>query len=337
MTRQNILSFLKKLAKNPAFRILVSICLLTILLVRLENPHDLWKTMRGIPILLWVLVLVAFIAGHIIGVLKWRLFINLGTKKLPVFTAFRCYFAGLFSNFFLPSAVGGDVVRAGLAIHFNGEKEAVIVGSVLDRFLDTSSLGVIILIGALFSRTSLDRVDWSILLFLFISIVIVIIATFVFLVLPIPRVLPKKIIGFIERIKSVIRQLVRNPHRAVLGFLLAVFIQSSFVILSAILGNACNIDLPLYAWFFAWPLAKLAAMIPISLGGLGVREMALAAFLNRFGVPEESSIGLGLLWETIIITGGAMGGVFYFLSKKSASNSNTFFPGTENIKGEVVN
>jgi len=293
--------------------------------------------MREIPILLWVLVVVAFITGHIVGVFKWRLFINLGTNKLPVFTAFRCYFAGLFSNFFLPSAVGGDVVRAGLAIHFNGEKEAVIVGSLLDRFLDTSSLGVIILIGALFSEVSLDRGDWSILLILFISIAIVIIATFVFLVLPIPGILPKKIIGFLERIKSLIKQLVRNPYRAILGFLLAIFIQSSFVILSAILGNACKIDLPLYAWFFAWPLAKLAAMIPISLGGLGVREMALAAFLSRFGIPEESSVGLGLLWETIIVAGGGIGGIFYFLSRKSASTSNTLFPGTENIKGEVVN
>jgi uncharacterized protein (TIRG00374 family) len=324
------------LGKNPAFRVLVSICLLALLLINLPIS-DLWNTMRRIPILLWVLVVIAFITGHIIGVFKWRLFINLGTNKLPVLTAFRCYFAGLFSNFFLPSATGGDVVRAGLAIHFNGEKEAVIVGSVLDRFLDTSSLGLIILIGALFSRTSLNRGDWSILLILFVSIVIIIIATFVFLVLPIPNILPKKIIKFIERIKGVIKQLVRNPHRAILGFLLAVLIQSSFVILSAVLGKACNIDLPLHVWFFAWPLAKLAAMIPISLGGLGVREMALAALLDRFGVPLSQSVGLGLLWETIIVAGGGAGGIFYFLARRSASNSNTLFPRTENIKGKVVN
>jgi uncharacterized protein (TIRG00374 family) len=321
VTRQDFITYLKKLAKNPAFRVLVSVCLLALLLFNLPL-HDLWNTMRQVPILLWMLVVIAFIAGHIVGVFKWRLFINLGTNKLPVFTAFRCYFAGLFSNFFLPSAAGGDIIRAGLAIHYNGAKEAVIVGSVLDRFLDTSSLGVIILIGALFSRAALDRSDWSILLVLFVTIVAVIIATFIFVVLPIPSILPKKLIEFIKRIKDVIKRLVRNPHRAILGFLLAVLIQSSFVILSAILGKACGIELPLNVWFFAWPLAKLAAMIPISIGGLGVREMALAAFLNRFGIPLSSSVGLGLLWETVIVAGGIIGGFFYLYAKKNISMSD---------------
>jgi uncharacterized protein (TIRG00374 family) len=334
VTKKNLTSLLKKIFKNPVFRLFVSICLLTLLLIKLPIS-DLWNTLKQIPILLWVLVVIAFITGHVIGVFKWRLFINIGPKKLPVFTAFRCYFAGLFSNFFLPSAAGGDVVRAGLAIHFNGEKEAVIVGSVLDRFLDTTSLGVIILVGALFSRTSLDSGDWSILFILFVSIVVIIIATFVFLILPVPNILPRRIIAFIERIKDVIKKLVRNPQRALLGFLLAVFIQSSFVVLSAILGKSCNINLPLHVWFFAWPLAKLAAMIPISLGGLGVREMALAAFLGRFGVPLSSSVGLGLLWESVIVAGGIFGGIFYFLARKNASNSNTLFPKTKNISCSV--
>ena len=321
MTRQNLITYFKKLAGNPVFRVLVSFCLLAILLINLPL-YDLWYTLRQVPILLWMLVVMAFITGHIVGVIKWRLFINLGTKKLPVFTAFRCYFAGLFSNFFLPSAAGGDIIRAGLAIRYNDEKEAVIVGSVLDRFLDTSSLGVIILIGTLFSRTSLDRGDWSILLVLFISIIAIIVATFLFIIFPIPSILPKKIIEFFERIKGVIKKLVRNPHRAFLGFLLAVLIQSSFVILSSILGKACNIDLPLHVWFFAWPLAKLVAMIPISLGGLGVREMALAAILDRFGIPLSSSVGLGLLWETVIIAAGIFGGFFYFFTNKNMSMSN---------------
>ncbi|MFX0201705.1 MAG: lysylphosphatidylglycerol synthase transmembrane domain-containing protein [Candidatus Hodarchaeota archaeon] len=336
MTRQNFKSSLKKLSKNPAFRVLISICLLALLMTKL-SISDLWNTIRQIPIILWVSVVIAFIMGHFLGVLKWNLFINLGRKKLPISTTFRCYFAGLFANLFLPSVAGGDVVRAGLAIRFNGEKEAVIVGSVLDRFLDISSLGLIILIGALFSHTSFAETDRLILFSLFILIMIVIVGTLLFIIIPVPNIFPKKIIEFIERIRGNIKQLLSNPHRAFLGFLLAVLIQGSFVMLNAILGKACNIDLPLYIWFLAWPLAKLSAMLPISLGGLGIREMALAAFLSRFGVPVSSSVGLGLLWETVIVTGGGLGGVFYFLARKNASNSNTFFLEAENIQGKVIN
>ena len=77
-------------------------------------------------------------------------------------------------------------------------------------------------------------------------------------------------------------------------------------------------------------------MIPVSLGGLGVREMALAAFLDRFGVPLSQSVGLGLLWETIIVAGGGFGGIFYFLARRNISNSNTFISEAENIQGKVI-
>ena len=336
MTRQSLIYFLKKLGKKPAFRVLMSICLLALLMTKL-SISDLWNTIRQIPIVLWLSILIAFIMGHFLGVLKWNLFINSGQKKLPFSTTFRCYFAGLFANLFLPSVAGGDVVRAGLAIRFNGEKEAVVVGSVLDRFLDISSLGLIILIGAFFSRTSFEERDRLILFSLFILIMIVVVGTLLFVIIPIPNIFPKKIIEFIERLRGNIKRLLSNPKRAFLGFLLAMCIQGSFVVLNAVLGGACNIDLPLYIWFLAWPIAKLSAMLPISLGGIGIREMTLAAFLDRFGVPLSRSVGLGLLWETIIVAGGGIGGIFYFLAKKSAPNSNTFLPKTENVPGKVIN
>ena len=131
--------------------------------------------------------------------------------------------------------------------------------------------------------------------------------------------MPKPLKGLIERIQDIIKQLIRRPQRALAAFVLAVFIQSLFVTLNAKLGAECQINLPLHIWFVVWPLAKLSAMLPIGLGGLGVRETALAVLLSRFHIPFSRSVGLGLLWESILITGGGVGGIFYALSRKKNS------------------
>ena len=95
--------------------------------------------------------------------------------------------------------------------------------------------------------------------------------------------------------------------------------------LGAILASAGAIAygvfgfLPLHVWFLTWPLAKISAMLPISMGGIGVREVALAVLLGRFGIPFSSAVGLGLLWESVLIAGSGIGGGFYLLSSRNAS------------------
>jgi uncharacterized membrane protein YbhN (UPF0104 family) len=106
-----------------------------------------------------------------------------------------------------------------------------------------------------------------------------------------------------------------------MAFAISLSIQSGFIVLNAILGAACKINLSLHIWFLVWPLAKLSAMLPISLGGLGVRETALGFLLLQFDVPFSSSVGVGLLWETVLIAGGIFGGFFYFCSRKTFSTS----------------
>ena len=310
-----MLSFFRQLWRSPVTRILASFCILFFLLANLPLS-DLWHTLRQISPLLWAAVVTAFIGGHLLGVVKWRLFISIQRYNLPFDIAFRCYFAGLFANLFLPSVAGGDVVRAGLAIRYNGEKGPVIFGSVLDRFLDINSLGILILIGAFYSPASLTAEGQEILITLSVLVLVFILAFLLLLILPLPRFVPKSFTQLIHRIQEILIQLAKNPQRALLGFAFAIFIQGGFVYLNAVLGAKCNIDLPIHVWLLAWPLAKLTAMLPISLGGIGVREVALAAILSRFGVPFSNSVGLGLVWESVLIVGGCIGGIFYLLSSR---------------------
>jgi uncharacterized membrane protein YbhN (UPF0104 family) len=72
-------------------------------------------------------------------------------------------------------------------------------------------------------------------------------------------------------------------------------------------------------WLFAWPLAKLSALLPVTQGGIGVREAALAGLLAPFGAAPALTVAVGLTFEAIVITGGLLGGIVAFLMGRFSS------------------
>lgn len=293
-------------------RAAVSIALLGLLFYLL--PITQVKDALGLlPPAVWLGVLAGFVMGHWLGVLKWRLFVNAARGGLSRLDALLCYAAGLFANLCLPSIVGGDLLRMGLAGKLSRRPEAALWGGVMDRLTDMLSLAILVTAGGLLVRTNvtgwLERV---------LTVAAVVIAGLTVLVLPfvIRRPLarwPKRLRRPVGRGLVGLRQLWRRPGTAALGLALSLTIQGSFVLLNAWLGRSVGIEVGLAVWFLVWPLAKIASLMPISLGGLAVREASLAALLLPFGVPVAQSVVCSLLWQTVLITGGLAGGVIWLV------------------------
>lgn len=295
-------------------KFLVSFGVLGLLLVLLP-----WKEIisvwRDVSIPLWLSIVAGFIAIHFVGVAKWRMILNTnaGGSLLGFFDAYRFYVAGLFANLCLPSIVGGDVLRAALAGKRIGEPEAVVLGGVADRMIDTIALGALIGVGGILAGSVIS--GWSTQ---FALILILVGAGLALLLLPfvLRRPLdrwPKKYRRNVGRGLVSIRRLWRNPRVAVIAFVLALSMQTSFVLLNAWLGWSLGIDVPLAVWFLAWPLAKAAGLVPVSIGGLGVRDATLAALLVPFGVPAAQGLVASLVWQTVLIAGGLLGGLSWWL------------------------
>jgi hypothetical protein len=74
------------------------------------------------------MALAGYFAGHTLGAVKWNTLVGAARReggRLTVRDTAGCYSAGLFANLFLPTVVGGDVVRAALAARALGRPEAV--------------------------------------------------------------------------------------------------------------------------------------------------------------------------------------------------------------------
>jgi hypothetical protein len=130
--------------KTPSFRYGVSLVVLALLLKFIPFQKVL-ATMRAVPPAVAALIL--YLLVHLVGVEKWRMMINLAGAGVSFPRALRCYYWGLFGNIFLPSLVGGDLVRAGMAFFFARSKPAVVLGNRMDRMQDMGSLLAVTLIG----------------------------------------------------------------------------------------------------------------------------------------------------------------------------------------------
>jgi uncharacterized membrane protein YbhN (UPF0104 family) len=293
--------------KRPLFRWAASLIILALLL-RLLPLDDLVAAFRRIPGRVWALALPLYLALHLLGMLKWRTLVNAAGGGLSFPQALRCYWYGLFGNTFLPSVAGGDFLRAGLAFRLAKSPSGVVVGSVVDRILDIAALGVVAGAGVALLPRALDlgtaSLSWA-------AAALVVAAgtaaAGAVAFLP-PRLVPRQVRRPWVRAIRALHAARSRPLRLTGALVLGVALQASLVFLNAWLGWACGIEIAWTAWLFVWPVAKLSAMLPITQGGLGVREAALAALFAPFGVPPSLAVAAGLVFQGVVISGGLAGG-----------------------------
>jgi glycosyltransferase 2 family protein len=293
-------------------KVAVSVGLLTALFLLLPW-HQVRDALLRLSAIVWAGVLLGFVLGHTLGVVKWRTFINAGHKDLGFADAALCYGAGLFANLCLPSIVGGDVLRAALASRFTRRPEAAFLGGVLDRVTDMIAMTILVTAGGVLSHDALPGLGGNLIT---VSLILGSVLLLTFLPLMLRRRLnrwPRRLRRPIGRTLVALRRLARNPRNAAKTLCLSLTIQSSFVLLNAWLGWQLGIRVPLTVWFLVWPLAKIAGLMPISLGGLAIRETTLAALLAPFGVPFAVGVVCSLLWQTVLIAGGLIGGLVWLV------------------------
>jgi uncharacterized membrane protein YbhN (UPF0104 family) len=266
-----------------------------------------------VPVAIFFSVLLGYLLAHCLGILKWRMVVNAAGAELDLATSAQCYAGGLFGTLFLPSIVGGDLVRLAVGLRRSPRPAAVLTGNLVDRSLDAAAQGGLVLLGLLLApELDLvpDQVEHELDNALVVLAVVLTVSLGVVFLLR-KRILAGRSVRFrrrLARLRHAVRSVSKRPQVLISGWLLGTGIQLSFLLLTAQLARYCGVYLPLQAWLFAWPLAKSAALLPLTQGGIGVREAALVALLAPFGAPGPLVLAAGLMWEAVVIAGGLIAG-----------------------------
>ncbi len=285
-------------------------------LLRLLPLHLLAEAIRRVPLATFLAILLGYLCAHAVGIAKWRMVVNTAGAQLDFRTSAQCYTGGLFGTLFLPSIIGGDVVRLAVGLRRSPNPAAVLAGNVADRFMDVAAQGGLVLLGILLLPgalpASIQGQAQKVLLYLGAAFLLLILCGLL-LYRPLLKGRSIRFRRRLTRLRHALRSVSGAPHILLGAWLMGTAIQTAFLLLTAKLAETCGLVLPVRDWFFAWPLAKLAAVLPLTQGGIGVREAALVGLLSPFGAAPHLVLAAGLVWEAVIISGGLVSGLAAFL------------------------
>jgi uncharacterized membrane protein YbhN (UPF0104 family) len=265
--------------------------------VHLSSVVPKWDLHVG----LWLAAAIVVTAsGVVASAVRWQaVLLGLG-RRCRARSLLHHYVAGLFVGNFLPSTIGGDVLRIRRLGAETGESAEAFASVVLERLSGMFVLPFITLTALAFN-SGLRRLGTASLIAAVVSVV-----TLVFLGLLIygvshPR-LGRRLIGttgwqqFAGAVHLGAARFRRHP-RAAVGVVVSAFAYQLIVVFAALLAaRAINLHhVGITAVLAFVPAVAIVQVIPISLGGLGLREGAFALFLHPLGVTTGRAVALGLL------------------------------------------
>src|ERR1700756_2925955 len=116
-------------------------------LLRFLPLHLLAGAVGRVPVATFLAILLGYLCAHAVGIAKWRMVVNAAGAQLDFSASAQCYLGGLFGTLFLPSIIGGDVVRIAVGLRRSPRPAAVLAGNVVDRFLDGAAQATLVGIG----------------------------------------------------------------------------------------------------------------------------------------------------------------------------------------------
>ena len=280
------------------FRAAVSLVVVAVLL-RVVPLRAVVDALRRVSVPVWTASLAVFIAGHYLNALKLRLLLGADRSVMPA--CVRAQYAGLVANLGLPGIAGGDLARAAYLAPLVGTGP-VVVASLTDRVLD--SVNLLVVAGLALPLAGMPPLlrEWLTRSERFVPVAVAVAALVGLAVLVLWRRL-----GLGARVQAAVGAMASRRGALAGAVAISLGVQSAFVLTNVWLARSVGVDTPLAPWFVAWPLSKLIAVLPISLGGIGVREAALVTLLSPYGAPRDGVLATGVLWQAVLTVSGLGG------------------------------
>jgi len=257
--------------------------------------------------LVWLIAALMYLGAQILSSIRW--FILSAALSFPgrwrTYLVF--YFVGMYFNLFLPTSVGGDVLKVHFLSRDEGRRLMAAYSVVGDRLFGLVAM-VLMGAGAVVLRPDILPGHFVTMLWIGGIVILCGLVGLPFFQWILGGIWP----NLAERLSSVL-VLWQRPRRILVVLGLSSCLQAMGMSAVAVLGGGVGIEMPLLFYFASLPLINIATAIPISLSGIGVREGSFVYFLGIKGIQPEQALCLGILFFSVQVATSLLGGAAYAL------------------------
>jgi glycosyltransferase 2 family protein len=316
------MSLLNSKAALAGLKFVVSAGLLTALL-RQTDLDTLVAQFRQMKIAWGVAALGTYALVLGVSAWRWHLLLRAQTVHVGYGRLTQSFLVATFFNNFLPSNIGGDVVRVADTARHAGSKTLATTVVLIDRVLGLAALlavGTIAATVAVWSGIRLAGVHyvWAALVAVLAGLIVVLrhsdrLARFA------QRGPWAKTDGVQRRLEHLRQALVRFAEQPVSlwgAFAGALLVQALLIGFYVCAAYSLAVPFPLWAAAVIVPVSLAAQMVPLSINGFGVREAVFAFFFTSLGLDVTSALVLSLGSAGLIMIFSLSGGVVFLLRSR---------------------
>ena len=303
-----------------AAKLAVSIALLALLFSKVDVGR-LWTSVRqaSIP---WLLAAIAMYFTTVLAATwRWHLLLDAQGVAVGGRMLLGSYLVATFFGNFLPSNIGGDVIRIRDTAKAASSKTLATAVVLTDRVIGVIGLALVAAIGATIGADTVGHAPspiWPSWLWAGFLLATIVSAPAVLAPAGVTRLLhpltvfhPEWIGGRIEALTSALQRFRGRPEALVKCFAGAVYVQAGLVIYYLLVVWALHIDVRLVDLAVIVPLSFVVQMLPVSVNGFGVREATFSLYLARLGVPIQSAVLMSLVAAALIMIFSLTGAAVY--------------------------
>jgi len=255
-----------------------------------------------------------FVAG-----LRWRMVMRLFGPVLPPASAIRLFMEGYFFNNALPSTIGGDGVRIWRAVGLGLPLGASVNGVLLDRVTGLTGLFILVAVGQplLYSRIADPATRLA-----FAAIILAGIAVIALLILA--RFIPKRFVPTslhegIDTLSAATHAAYLRPGVSLPVLGLSVVVHGLIVLSVHVIAIGLGLNVGLFESLVLVPAVILLSILPVSIGGWGLREGLMVVALGLAGVPADAALTVSILFGLAQIVAGLPGGALWLMAGGGAT------------------
>lgn len=279
---------------------------LLLYLLSQQGWHDISQAIVQIAPWRLALAMVLMLLSRLAVASRWHVLLRAGKVDISASQSFRITFAGLFASNFLPTTIGGDVIRLAGALQLRCDGVVSTASLIADRLVGIAGMAMALPLGLprLIHGTQLQGLSPQLF-------PLGLAAFF-------PPVLKTWMLKIWLRAKGLFGSLLaalslwaKQPG----GFLLAltfswVHMLCTFGVLTLFLQGMGE---PLSFWLIGglYSLVYFITLFPISINGYGLQELSMTyVFIQWGGVALSHSLSAALLFRTLVMLGSLPGALF---------------------------
>lgn len=292
-------------------RIVVSAGLLIYLLAFQVDLEQVWQAMRQARWGYLIAALVLMVAGTALRAVRWQVLLQALDITVPLWRLVHLYFVGAFFNIFLPTGLGGDAVRMAELARFTRRVPEAIGATLVDRATGLWVLFVLALLALPFSHALLPQ-GW--LPVIGIGTLLGVVSGWIVMGTPLIPWLGSRVrLPGQDKLERFYRSVSQLGYPALArACLVSLAFDVLLIVFNVLIACSLGIEQPLGIFLLFTSIISFSLTLPISVGGLGVREQTYILLFGALGVSAAAATAMSLLnYALTNLAIGILGGLWY--------------------------